>query len=460
MNSIFIFHRDLRKDDNIGLIETIKMSEKVYPVFIFTPDQVSSKNEYKSDHSVQFMVNSLKELSDNLPISFFYDDTTKTIKDLLQNKTLKINNVAFNKDFTLYAKKRDGDIKKMISSHFPEVTVNEYDDVTLQPMDKYVKKDGEAYKVYTPFYNFASKMKVNTPVSFNMSYKKKCHRIPEFTLEKVNPSKFYNHQSNTVVSGGRKEGINILSKIVGWKDYNMIRNNPSMPTTRLSAHLKFGTVSPREAYHIMLSKLGSKNELIKQLYWRDFYMTVLHHYPDYYKSFTKPKMNSIKWKSSTSHYNKWKDGQTGVPLVDAGMRELNKTGFMHNRVRMVVATFLIFNLGLNWKLGEKYFSQKLVDADIANNLGNWKWVAGIETYSNDYYKAMNVSTQMERFDPDAKYVKMWCPELADIPPKDLFNWEENYDKYKDVVKGYPKPIVNVKESRLSMLENYKKGMTS
>lgn len=346
----------------------------------------------------------------------------------------------------------------MIKTDFKDVSVEEYDDVTLLPMEKYVKTDGEAYKIYTPFYNFFSKIKVEKPLLFSSHYSKKCQRIQGFNLNNINPDKFYKKQNNMVVNGGRNEGIGILRKITNWKNYNKIRNIPSEPTTRLSAHLKFGTLSPREVYYIFQSKLGQGNELIKQLYWRDFYMTVLHHYPDYYKSFTKTKMNNIKWNYSTAHYRKWKNGKTGVPLVDAGMRELNETGFMHNRVRMVVATFLIFNLGLNWKLGEKYFSQKLVDADVANNLGNWKWVAGIESYSNDYYKAMNVATQMERFDPDATYVKKWCPELDPVPAKDLYDWETNYDKYKNVVKGYPKSMVNIKESRLETLANYKKGM--
>jgi deoxyribodipyrimidine photo-lyase len=148
---------------------------------------------------------------------------------------------------------------------------------------------------------------------------------------------------------------------------------------------------------------------------------------------------------------------TGIPLVDAGMRELNETGFMHNRVRMIVATFLIYNLGLNWVEGERYFSQKLVDIDRANNLGNWKWVAGIETYSNDYYKAMSMESQMDRFDPDAEYVKQWVPELQDVPAKDLIKWEQKYEEY-DV--DYPDPIVNTKESRKEMIEKMKKAIKS
>jgi deoxyribodipyrimidine photo-lyase len=456
-NSLFIFHRDLRKEDNIGLIRTITESNKVFPVFIFTPDQVSSKNKYKSDASVQFMVNSLKELEKSLSISFFYNDTTQIVKSLLSDKKLNINHVAFNRDFTPYAKKRDGDIIKIIKSKFKDVSYEVYDDVTLNPPDKCLKKDGNPYRVYTPYYKNASKFTVDKPLGWSSNYTKKCDKIAGKSLNNVSPQTFYKIQPECVLMGGRKEALKILSNIKKWNDYNKIRNIPIKNTTRLSAHLKFGTVSPREVYYQFQNKLGPSNELFKQLYWRDFYMTMLDHYPNDTKSVTNSKMNNIKWSQSKSNLKKWQKGMTGIPLVDAGMRELNETGFMHNRVRMVVATFLIYNLGLNWVEGERYFSKKLVDVDRANNLGNWKWVAGIESYSNDYYKAMSMESQMDRFDPDAKYVKQWVPELEDIPANDLIKWEQKFDEY-DI--DYPDPIVNTKESRKEMIEKMKKAIKS
>jgi deoxyribodipyrimidine photo-lyase len=171
-------------------------------------------------------------------------------------------------------------------------------------------------------------------------------------------------------------------------------------------------------------------------------------------------MNNIKWTTSNSHLQSWKDGKTGFPLVDAGMRELNHTGFIHNRVRMVVATFLIYNLHLHWKHGEEYFSQKLIDIDVSQNQGNWRWVAGIESYSNDYYKAMSIASQTEKFDSNGLYIKKWIPELKDVKPKDLCNWEENHQLYDLKSLGYPEPIVNSKETRKKMIENMKHAILS
>ena len=455
MNSLFIFHRDLRKEDNIGLIETIKKSKNVFPVFIFTPEQVSNKNKFKSDNSLQFMVNSLTELEKSFPVSFFYGETNQILKKILNNKTLNITHVAYNKDFTPYAKSRDNKLKKMIKSSFKEVEYCEYDDVTLQPFEKTLKSDGTPYRIYTPFYNNAKKNKVLTPLKWTGSYSRKCKKIPNTSLESVKPK--YIPNPNCIMKGGRKEGIRILATIKLWSNYNTIRNLPAKNTTRLSAHLKFGTLSIREVYYHFKANLAPSNELLKQLYWRDFYMMVLNYFPHETKSITNPKMNSIKWKYSKSKLEKWKQGMTGIPIVDAGMREMNQTGFMHNRVRMIVATFLIYNLGIHWKEGEIYFSQKLVDSDRANNLGNWKWVAGIESYSNDYYKAMSMESQMERFDPKAEYIKKWLPELKNIPIKDLLKWEQKYTEHK---VDYPKPIVDTKDSRKEMIENMKKAIKS
>lgn len=451
--SIFIFHRDLRKEDNLGLIKTLKESTIVYPIFIFTPEQVSDINKYKSDNSVQFMVNSLQELNKTLPISFFYNDTNKAIQELLNIKDLKINNVAYNKDFTPYSKKRDKLLENLIKEKYKNVSVKEYDDITLNTMESCLKQDGNPYKIFTPYYNNAKKHKINKPLKWVTKYQVKCKIINNNTLEKINPSRFYKLNNDVAVLGGRNEATNTLKNIKEWNNYNETRNNPKHNTTRLSAHLKFGTISVREAYHKFSSKLSQNNDLIKQLYWRDFYMTMINYFPDETKSYTNKKMNNIKWKVNKKNLQKWKDGITGIPIVDAGMREMNKTGFMHNRVRMIVATFLIYNLHIHWKEGERYFSKKLVDIDRSNNLGNWKWIAGIESYSNDYYKAMSMESQMVRFDPEGIYIKKWIPELKDVNAKDIIKWEDNYKKYKI---NYPKPIVNTKETRKNMIDNIKK----
>lgn len=243
-NSLFIFHRDLRKEDNIGLIRTITESKKVFPVFIFTPDQVSSKNKYKSDASVQFMVNSLKELEKSLSISFFYDDTTKVIKNLLSDKKLNINHVSFNRDFTPYAKKRDEDLITLIKSKFKEVSYEVHDDVTLNPPGKCLKTDGEPYRVYTPYYKNAIKFTVEKPLGWSSSYTKKCDKIAGKSLSNVSPHNFYKEQPNCVLMGGRKEVLKILSNIKKWNDYNKIRNIPSKNTTSINKRNTSHTLLP------------------------------------------------------------------------------------------------------------------------------------------------------------------------------------------------------------------------
>jgi deoxyribodipyrimidine photo-lyase len=434
---IFIFRRDLRTIDNTGLNYASANYDTVYPIFIFTPEQITN-NEYKSNNAVQFMIESIKDLP---TVTCFYGDVIKVLKKLILSN--KINGIVINDDYTPYAKKRDSEIAKLSKSlniHFDKIK-----DIMLQP-DNF-KADGTAYKVFTPFYNNAVKKAVE-----KVSGKSKNLKTLKggLTVQQIN--KFYDENKNIVVYGGRKIGIKILSSIKKFKKYNSDRNIPSINTTRLSAHLKFGTISVREAYYKFKSALSDNNELIKQLYWRDFYLRIIDQFPNLKKSNTRPNFNKIKWITNKKYLDAWKKGETGFPLVDAGMREMNTTGFMHNRVRMVVATCLIYNLHLDWRDGEKYFSQMLVDSDVSNNNGNWKWVAGIESFSNDYYKAMSITSQTLRFDPECEYIKKWIPELKHLDKKYILNWAKYSSEYND----YPDPIVDEKSTRLYMIKYMKK----
>lgn len=460
-NGLFIFHRDLRVEDNVGLIDMLNECINVYPVFIFTPQQVGKENKYKSSNSVRFMINTLKELSQQINMSFYYEDTTKCVEQILNDSKLNITTVGWSKDFTPFAKERDNKIKQKINKKFKNISVKEYDNITLHPLEDTLKSDGNPYLIYTPYYNNASSKQINKPLQWKQTYNKQLKTIGKNNFNSIDVDKFYdkNEIVKPILDGGRKEGLKLLDNLKNFKNYNTIRNTPSINTTRLSAHLKFGTLSVREVYYQIVKKLGYNNELIKQLHWRDFYMCVINYFPDLNKSKTKPDLNKIKWKVNKKCLDAWKNGETGFPLVDAGMREMNQTGFMHNRVRMIVATFLIYNLGLNWKDGETYFSQKLIDIDLANNLGNWKWVAGIESYSNDYFKAMAMKSQIERFDSDCEYVKEWIPELKNVPDKDIIDWEEKHETYlKDKNIDYYPPIVNSKETRKETIERYKKAI--
>lgn len=439
-SAIFIFRRDLRVVDNTGLIYAAKNYDKVYPIFIFTPEQISSKNSYRSCNAVQFMVESIKELP---TVSCFCGDNIKVLKRLINDHS--IDGVVVNRDFTPYSKKRDKAIQRLCDDM--DVEFEEIDDLMLQP-DNF-KADGTPYKVFTPFYNNSKKALPDKPSKYKVKGLKRC----KGAMKSNQIDNMYRVNPKIAATGGRTAGMKILNSIQKFKKYNDERNYPAINTSRLSAHLKFGTVSVREAYYKFRGKLGSNNDMLKQLYWRDFYMRIVDCFPKLNVSNTRPGFNEMKWKKSKKMLDAWKKGETGFPLVDAGMREMNETGFMHNRLRMVVATFLIYNLHIDWREGEKYFSQKLVDSDVANNNGNWKWVAGIESFSNDYYKAMSITSQTKRFDSEAEYIKRWVPELEDVEVKDLMNWGKYYEDYD--LGDYPEPIVDEKTTRAEMIKTMK-----
>jgi deoxyribodipyrimidine photo-lyase len=431
--------------DNTGLNYACSNYKTVYPIFIFTPEQIKT-NPYKSDNAVQFMIESIKDLS---TVSCFYNDNIKALKSIIKSKKDEIEAIVVNEDYTPYSVKRDKAIEKLCKKE--DIEFVQCTDNMIQPDN--LKSDGTAYKVFTPFYKNAKSKKVDAP----SKYKPKGLKLLSGRMKDSEITKLYKKNKDLVINGGRTNGIKALNSVGRFKSYNKNRNFPSINTTRLSAHLKFGTISVRETYAKFKSKLGSSNELLKQLYWRDFYMVIVKHYPKLNKSNTVEKLNKIKWMHNKKKLDAWKEGKTGFPLVDAGMREMNKTGFMHNRLRMVVATFLIYNLQIDWRDGEKYFSQMLVDSDVSNNNGNWKWVAGIESFSNDYYKAMSIESQTKRFDEKGKYIKQWVPELKDVDSKHLADWSKHCDNY-DV--DYPDPIVDEKETRKDMIAKYKKYMKS
>lgn len=457
MINLFIFRRDLRLDDNLGLINLLSLEENVVPIFIFTPEQVGAKNEYRSDASIQFMIESLKELNKTRKIHFFYGHYLDVLHDLIKNNT--INSISFNMDYTPYARHRDKEITDLAEKN--NIKMHVFEDILLNPINAILTDQGHPYTKYTPFYNKSVKYNSKnhptrlTNISKKMEdnfYNGELKGMKKWSITLKKAEQFYKSNPNRVVFGGRLEGLKVLSHFDKFMDYNKIRNDPNRPTTRLSAHLKFGTISARHVYWTIRDKLGDKHglELLKQIYWRDFYTNVLWYHPEIVKGVaSRPEMRNLKWHYSESDFQAWCDGRTGIPIVDAGMRELNTTGFMHNRLRMVVATFLIFNLGIDWQWGERYFAQKLVDADWANNRGNWQWTAGTEKWSNDYFRALAMPSQLLRFDPEATYVKQWCPELKSIPAKDLANWDITYVKYPELKGKYPEPIVkDLKASRL------------
>jgi len=256
-----------------------------------------------------------------------------------------------------------------------------------------------------------------------------------------------------LVRGGRTEGLLRLKNAAKTQEsYETERDTLTYNTTFLSAYIKFGCVSIREVYHTFARAFGKKSGIIRELIWRDFFAHVLFHYPEVMNQSYQPRYRSLKWRKSESDFDAWKSGNTGFPVVDAGMRQLNQTGYMHNRVRMIVASFLVKVLLLDWRLGERYFAEKLTDYDIASNNGNWQGISGTGVDMKPYFRDMNPWIQSAKFDKNAEYVKKWIPELEPVSPRDIHLWFEKHENYSSV--SYPKPMVDYYEQKKKMLEMY------
>jgi deoxyribodipyrimidine photo-lyase len=249
------------------------------------------------------------------------------------------------------------------------------------------------------------------------------------------------------INGGRKEGLEILKNIKIQSKYNINRNQLSYNTTHLSAHNKFGTVSIREVYHAFKALPNGGSDLIKQLFWRDFYYNIMMHDPNALKGNYSSKFDGFPWNEPGENFNAWKEGRTGFPVVDACMRELNSTGYMHNRGRMIVADFLIKILRIDWRLGEHYFATKLIDYDPAQNNYNWQWVAGTAPFSQPYFRVFNPWTQAVKFDPECEYIKKWVSELRDVPCDIIHSSESGDNQSNSNHNKYIQPIVDYKIAR-------------
>ncbi len=401
MAAVFIHHRDLRQTDNIGLLAACEAHESVYPVFIYTQEQIR-KNDYFNQRSVEFMSQALADLK----ISIFEakEEYSVALKHILKSVTVVA--VYENRDFSPFARQRAKITKKVAADLGLSYFLCE--DHTLLPMGAFLKKDGSAYVKFTPFLRNAILNKVPDPQLQNLSKKLKLIH----GASAVPPARFLKGEAKS----HRKNALKILTSVnQKFRDYVSQRDYPARSTTRLSAHLHFGTISIREAYHAIQNA-----DLRKQLYWREFYMYITEYVNcDYSKQVATRPPRQIQWVVDRAAFKKWCRGETGFPIVDAAMKELNQTGYMHNRCRMIVATFLIFYLGIHWKEGERYFAQNLTDYSYSNNFGGWVWVAALETYSNDIYRTMSIEQQSKRFDPQAEYIRKWIPSLAEAPLKDI-----------------------------------------
>lgn len=436
---LFIFRRDLRLQDNTALIEAFSECDKVLPLFILTPQQTSSKNKFRSDNAIQFMMECLKDLNKSVSLTVLYGDEIKVIQKLF--KEFKFEAIYFNKDYSPYSLKRDSRIRRFCKSN--RIGCSESNDLLLTDTLEIKTQKGTYYKIFTQFYNNASKIKVRKPARLNnMSFLK-----TPYTLQKLNFE--YEINDNIAIKGGRTFGKKILLNISKFKSYDKTRNYPIISTTMLSAHNKFGTVSIREVY--LFIKPVNKT-LLKQLYWRDFYYYVTYHFPHLYK-YKHINNKSIKWPLSRSKLLKWQNALTGFPIVDAAMTELNTTGYMHNRCRMIVAMFLCKDLLIDWKYGEQYFSKKLIDIDRAQNLGNWNWSSSFGLDNSSFLRIFNPWTQSKTFDPKASYIKKWIPTLQDVPEDHIHKWFKYHSEYQI---DYPKPMIDHDVERKRFIKIFNK----
>lgn len=427
---IFWFRRDLRLKDNAGLFHALNENDKVLPIFIYDKNTLDKLN--KSDHRVDFIEYSLKKLNDllkknNKSISIYYGKPVKVFSELI--KKYNVTKVYSNKDYTPYSIKRDKKVEELLKVN--NIDFNSYKDHVLFEKYEVVKDDNTPYKVYTPF-------------SRKWLIKMSENKIDFFNSEKY-IHKFFNEKRGFLSLkeiGFEKSvlsplNLNLSSDTIN--NYEKTRNFPYVNgTSKIGLHLRFGTISTREM--IVKAEVSKNKTFLKELVWREFFQQILFHYPHTINKSFKPKYDRIEWLNNENQFKKWCSGQTGYPLVDAGMRELNQTGFMHNRVRMLVGSFLCKHLLIDWRWGEAYFAKKLYDYETASNVGNWQWVAGCGVDASPYFRIFNPHEQIKKFDKNLIYTKKWVPEV-----------ESNQ---------YVEPIVIHKDARERCLLTYKKALNN
>lgn len=472
--NLFLHHRDLRIIDNTTLIDQNNNEDNIIPIFIFTPEQIDpKKNEYFSNASVQFMIESLHELSNDISdkngkIYFYKGDNLKVLKNI--HRQIGINSIGYNIDYTPYAKKRDSEIKKWCISE--NIKLYEKEDYVLYNIlnGQTLKKDKTPYQVFTPFKNFClNNLKVNEVNKFNKFNFIKNNKLENIkyyiNIKEIN--NFYIDNPNINVHGGRSNGLKIINNIYKFKNYQTNRDKLTYKTTFLAAHNHFTTISIREVYHKILKELGKNSGLINELHWRDFYINISHYFPHILggqinkknKAFRK-KYDDIKWSYNNDKWHKFTKGETGFPIIDAGIKQLLKYNFVHNRVRMLHGNFVTKDLHMDWRKGEQFYSNHLVDIDAMVNNNSWQWCAGCGTDAQPYFRIFNPWTQLKTYDSQLEYVREHLPELKDVPDKDIINWwkPDIHNKWLNEGIKYFKPILDHSIESKKTIEIYKNAL--
>ncbi len=420
--SIFWYRRDLRLEDNTGLFKALNENENILPIFIFDDSILDELPE--DDARVNFIYESLSKINKQLNN---HNASLQILKGQIDDvweklvTTYDIQKVYLNKDYEPYAIKRDQKINEFLNSKGIEMKT--FKDQVIFEEDEIVKADGKPYTVFTP-------------------YKRKW--LEKFTKVNLNLIANFDNFYNKIIDFPSLNQLGLKNSSLKVKKYSLknvstyseTRNFPNLDSTSyLSPHLRFGTISVRQ----IITELKNKSEtFLSELIWREFFMQIIFHFPHVVTKNFRPKYDGIQWVNNKEDYDNWCQGKTGYPLVDAGMRQLNETGYMHNRVRMVTAGFLCKHLLIDWRYGEAYFAKKLLDYELSSNNGNWQWSAGTGCDAAPYFRIFNPIEQLKKFDKTLTYTKKWVKDFDTLE--------------------YPKPIVDHKYARNRALEAYKKGI--
>ncbi|MEO0472206.1 MAG: deoxyribodipyrimidine photo-lyase [Bacteroidota bacterium] len=420
----FWFRRDLRLNDNHGLYQALTSGQPVLPVFIFDKHILDDLPE--TDARVSFihqvltnMNQQLVELGSSLVVR--YGSPEEVWPSLIQDYS--ISKVITNHDYEPYARERDDQMHEWLSSE--GIVFSTFQDQVIFEKEEILTNAGKAYSVFTPY---SKKWKASLTQDRISAYPTEQHvsRFANLTPQPIPSLAEMGFQPSDIVFPGSEADPDVI------KVYDQKRNFPAQPgTTRLGVHLRFGTISIRQ---LARDAMKLNETYLNELIWREFYMQILWNFPHVAKGPFRPQYGLIEWRNNEEDFRKWCDGKTGYPIVDAGMRELNATGYMHNRVRMIVASFLTKHLLINWQWGEAYFAEKLLDFELASNNGGWQWAAGSGTDAAPYFRVFNPESQMKKFDPELKYVRRWVPEFG--------------------TPAYPQPMVDHKMARQRCLDTY------
>ena len=425
--TLFWFRRDLRLHDNVGLYHALKANKNVLPIFIFDTEILNKLP--KDDARVNFIHDQLVKIDYQLKtidagINIYHGKPQEIFQEILNKH--EVSDVYTNHDYEPYARERDTEISNFLTSK--NIAFNTYKDQVIFEKSDIVKADGTPYVVYTPYSRKWLEFYRKPEITDSENLLQHCIKNIEFSFLSLQDIGFE-------ITSTPVPNFTVTPELI--QEYEDTRNFPALDqTSKLGPHLRFGTVSVRQK--VTKARKEDNPTFLKELIWREFFMQILWHFPHTHKDSFKSKYDRIPWRNNEEEFKKWCDGETGYPLVDAGMRQLNQTGFMHNRVRMLVGSFLCKHLLIDWRWGEAYFAEKLHDYDMSSNIGNWQWVAGSGVDAAPYFRIFNPTSQIQKFDKEHKYIQKWVPDYQELT--------------------YPQPMVDHKFARERCLKTYKEAL--